>query len=55
MIMAVTGVIQAFSVNYELFTFFGFLNAVGTSGVFPLAFIIGNKKNDYAGLCNNTI
>lgn len=58
MIMAITGVIQAFSTNYEIFTLFGFLNAVGTSGVFPLAFIIGvemvgKTKRDVTGIVLN--
>lgn len=39
--MAITGIGQAISTNYTTFTLFAYLNAVGTSGVFPLAFIIG--------------
>lgn len=39
--MAITGIGQALSTNYTTFVFFAYLNAVGTSGVFPLAFIIG--------------
>ena len=40
--MSVTGIIQALSTSYIMFVIFAFLNAVGTSGVYPLAFIIGN-------------
>lgn len=39
--MAVTGVLQGVSWNYDSFLVFVFLNAVGTSAVYPLAFIIG--------------
>ncbi|XP_017092468.2 organic cation transporter protein [Drosophila bipectinata] len=39
--MALTGVGQALAWNYISFLVFAFLNAVGTSGVYPLAFIIG--------------
>jgi len=39
--MAATGVMQGLSTNYVMFATFAFLNAVGTSGVYPLAFIIG--------------
>jgi len=39
--MALTGVAQALSWDYISFLFFALLNAVGTSGVYPLAFIIG--------------
>lgn len=56
--MSITGVINALSSNYELFTLFTFLNAVGTSGVFPLAFIIGVemvgcKKRELTGIVLN--
>lgn len=40
--MAITGIGQALSSTYSVFVLFAYLNAVGTSGVFPLAFIIGN-------------
>lgn len=40
--MAVTGIGQALATNYSTFVIFAYLNAVGTSGVFPLAFIIGS-------------
>uniref|UniRef100_A0A1B0GFG9 Major facilitator superfamily (MFS) profile domain-containing protein n=1 Tax=Glossina morsitans morsitans TaxID=37546 RepID=A0A1B0GFG9_GLOMM len=39
--MAATGVAQGLAWNYKSFLIFAFLNAVGTSGVYPLAFIIG--------------
>lgn len=39
--MAITGIGQAMSSSYTSFVFFAYLNAVGTAGVFPLAFIIG--------------
>ncbi|XP_017077108.1 organic cation transporter protein isoform X2 [Drosophila eugracilis] len=39
--MALTGVAQALSWDYVSFLVFALLNAVGTSGVYPLAFIIG--------------
>jgi MFS transporter, OCT family, solute carrier family 22 (organic cation transporter), member 4/5 len=42
--MSITGIGQALSWNYLVFLLFAFLNAVGTSGVYPLAFIIGNCK-----------
>ncbi|XP_061397829.1 organic cation transporter protein [Musca vetustissima] len=41
MFMAVTGIAQGLAWNYNSFLVFAFLNAVGTSGVYPLAFIIG--------------
>lgn len=39
--MAITGVGQGLAWDYNSFLIFAFLNAVGTSGVYPLAFIIG--------------
>lgn len=39
--MALTGVGQALAWNYTSFLVFALLNAIGTSGVYPLAFIIG--------------
>lgn len=41
--MSVTGIGQALSTNYTAFAIFAFLNAVGTSGVYPLAFILGRS------------
>ncbi|XP_059481373.1 organic cation transporter protein [Neocloeon triangulifer] len=40
-LMSVTGVLQAVAPSYLVFQFFVLLNAVGTSGVYPLAFILG--------------
>lgn len=42
--MSLTGIGLALSNDYITFAIFNFLNAVGTSGVFPLAFIIGNSN-----------
>ncbi|XP_037953373.1 organic cation transporter protein isoform X2 [Teleopsis dalmanni] len=39
--MAITGIAQGLAWDYNSFLLFAFLNAVGTSGVYPLAFIIG--------------
>ncbi|CAD7011334.1 unnamed protein product [Ceratitis capitata] len=39
--MAITGIAQGLAWDYNSFLIFAFLNAVGTSGVYPLAFIIG--------------
>lgn len=43
--MSLTGIGQAISDSYLCFAIFAFLNAVGTAGVFPLAFIIGMSFN----------
>lgn len=56
--MSLTGIGQALSVNYIMFLTFAFLNAVGTSGVFPLAFVIGvemvgKKKREMSGIVLN--
>lgn len=56
--MAVTGIGQALSSNYITFLVFAFLNAVGTSGVYPLAFIlgvemVGRKKREMSGIVLN--
>ncbi|XP_065352741.1 organic cation transporter protein [Cloeon dipterum] len=40
-LMSVTGIAQAVSPSYLVFQFFVLLNAIGTSGVYPLAFILG--------------
>jgi MFS transporter, OCT family, solute carrier family 22 (organic cation transporter), member 4/5 len=58
MFMALTGIGQAISTNYLMFLSFAFLNAVGTSGVYPLAFVIGvemvgKKKREMAGVVLN--
>uniref|UniRef100_A0A1B0FY37 Major facilitator superfamily (MFS) profile domain-containing protein n=1 Tax=Phlebotomus papatasi TaxID=29031 RepID=A0A1B0FY37_PHLPP len=39
--MSITGIGQALSGDYITFIVFAYLNAVGTSGVYPLAFILG--------------
>lgn len=39
--MSLTGVGQGLSNSYTMFLIFAFLNAVGTSGVYPLAFVLG--------------
>lgn len=41
LLMSLTGIAQALSKDYITFSVFAFLNAFGTSGVYPLAFIIG--------------
>lgn len=41
LLMSVTGVLQVISGGLLWFYVFMFLNAVGTSGVYPLAFILG--------------
>lgn len=56
--MSITGVGQAVSGNYLVFIIFAFLNAVGTSGVYPLAFIlgvemVGKGKREMAGVILN--
>lgn len=56
--MSLTGIGQALSTNYEMFISFAFLNAIGVSGIFPLAFVlglemVGKKKRGVAGMvCN---
>jgi OCT family organic cation transporter-like MFS transporter 4/5 len=56
--MSLTGIGQAFSTSYEMFVTFAFLNAVGVSGIFPLAFVlglemVGKHKRGVAGIvCN---
>lgn len=56
--MSLTGIGQAISSSYIMFLTFAFLNAVGTSGVYPLAFVIGvemvgKKKREMAGVVLN--
>lgn len=43
--MSVSGVAQIFSTEYVTFTTLIFIHALGTSGVYPLAFILGNKQH----------
>lgn len=56
--MSLTGIGQALSTSYEMFVTFAFLNAIGISGIYPLAFVlglemVGKKKRGVAGMvCN---
>lgn len=57
-VMSLTGIGQALSTGYIMFLTFAFLNAVGTSGVFPLAFVIGvemvgAKRREMSGIVLN--
>ncbi|EEB11356.1 organic cation transporter, putative [Pediculus humanus corporis] len=57
-LMSTTGTAQAISPNYIFFQIFVFLNALGTSGVYPLAFIlgvelVGRKKREMSGVVLN--
>lgn len=56
--MSTAGIINTLSINPQMFTFFTFLDAVGTSGVSPLAFIIGiemvgKRKRELTGIVQN--
>ncbi|KAJ6645244.1 Solute carrier family 22 member 8, partial [Pseudolycoriella hygida] len=56
--MSITGIGQALSKDYITFSVFAFLNAFGTSGVYPLAFIIGvemvgARKREMSGIVLN--
>jgi MFS transporter, OCT family, solute carrier family 22 (organic cation transporter), member 4/5 len=56
--MSLTGIAQAVSTSYIMFLTFSFLNAVGTSGVYPLAFVlglemVGKKKREMSGVILN--
>ncbi|KAK7872603.1 hypothetical protein R5R35_001940 [Gryllus longicercus] len=58
LLMSVTGVAQAVAPDYIVFQVFVFLNALGTSGVFPLAFIIGvelvgRRRREMSGIVLN--
>jgi len=44
-LMSLTGVAQAVAANYVTFQVFVFANALGTAGVYPLAFIIGKLQS----------
>ncbi|KAF2905671.1 hypothetical protein ILUMI_00505 [Ignelater luminosus] len=57
-LMSISGVIQIFSPEYITFTTFVFINALGTAGIYPLAFIIGvemvgRKKREVTGMILN--
>lgn len=56
--MSLSGVLQVVSQNYTVFLVFVFVNALGTAGVYPLAFIIGielvgKKKREITGIVLN--
>ena len=56
--MSLTGVGQGLSSSYMMFIIFAFLNAVGTSGVYPLAFVlgvemVGKNKREMSGVVLN--
>ncbi|XP_049822009.1 organic cation transporter protein [Aethina tumida] len=58
LIMSLTGVLQVLSPEYITFVVLVFLNALGTSGVYPLAFIIGvemvgKRKREVTGIVLN--
>lgn len=58
MLMTVAGIGQVLSNSYNVFNVFVFLNAVGTAGIYPLAFIIGvelvgKKKRELCGIFLN--
>lgn len=56
--MAITGICQALAIGYWSFITFALLNAIGTSGVYPLGFIlgvemVGKQKREMAGVVLN--
>ncbi|KAK6636773.1 hypothetical protein RUM43_010436 [Polyplax serrata] len=58
LLMSTTGIAQAVAPDYIFFQVFVFLNALGTSGVYPLAFIlgvelVGRKKREMSGVVLN--
>ncbi|XP_046742427.1 uncharacterized protein LOC124409078 [Diprion similis] len=58
MLMTITGIGQVLSGSYNVFNVFVFLNAVGTAGIYPLAFIlgvelVGKKKRELCGIFLN--
>jgi hypothetical protein len=48
--MSATGTAQAVSPDYITFQVFVFINALGTAGVYPLAFIIGKFLDNTASV-----
>lgn len=56
-VMSLTGIGQAYSTSYEMFLAFAFLNAIGVSGMYPLAFVLGlemvgkRKRGDAGIIC----
>lgn len=58
LLMTVSGVLQVFSPEYITFAVLIFVNAVGTAGVYPLAFIlgvemVGKNKREVTGIVLN--
>ncbi|XP_015509581.2 uncharacterized protein LOC107216806 [Neodiprion lecontei] len=58
MMMTITGIGQVLSGSYNVFNVFVFLNAVGTAGIYPLAFIlgvelVGKRKRELCGIVLN--
>lgn len=58
LLMSLSGVLQIASPDYVTFVVFIFLNALGTAGVYPLAFIIGielvgKKRRELTGIVLN--
>lgn len=56
--MSLTGIAQALANGYTSFIAFALLNAVGTAGVYPLAFVlglemVGKRKREMAGVVLN--
>lgn len=56
--MSLTGIGQGVSVSYGMFLIFALLNAIGTSGVYPLAFVlgvemVGKDKREMSGVVLN--
>lgn len=50
--MTVSGVLQIFSPEYITFIVLVFVNALGTAGVYPLAFILGMEIKGLKMDCN---
>lgn len=58
LLMSLTGIAQAVASDYVTFQIFVFINALGTSGVYPLAFIlgvelVGRRKREMSGVVLN--
>ncbi|XP_033611642.1 organic cation transporter protein isoform X2 [Cryptotermes secundus] len=58
LLMSVSGVAQAAAPDYVTFQLFVFINALGTAGVYPLAFIlgvelVGTQKREMSGVLLN--
>ena len=50
-IMSLTGIAQALSTSYVTFSIWNLLNAVGTAGVYPMAFILGECGSHSIEFC----